>query len=488
MTDRLNDAALTRLPDGVARPQYDRRTVTPGIVHLGVGAFHRGHQAVFIDDCLNRGETGWGIIAASLRSATTRDALAPQDNLYTYCERDGQGETLRVVGSILEVLVAPEDPGALVAALADPRVKIVTLTVTEKGYLADLSTGRLLTDHPDIVHDLAHPQAPRSIYGYLAEAIRQRHEAGAPPLTLLSCDNLPSNGRILHGALADFAALRDPSLADHIRDAIRCPCVMVDRIVPATTDADRDGVAAGLGVTDAWPVVAEPYFRWVIEDDFAGPRPALEQSGAEFVADVEPFEHMKLRMLNGAHTAIAAIGQSTGLATVDAVYAVPEVRDYIDLYWREVGPTLRAEVDGAAYVVGLRQRFANPSLKHKAEQIASDASQKVPQRILAPLRELRAAGQPHGAPMLALALWLRSCAATNEKGHGIAIHDPAFHDWDAPDQDALPPEEVVRRFLGFARVFGTTPDQTFAADLTAAYTDIRTHGVLACLRRMTKEG
>lgn len=481
MSGRLNAGALDGLPEDIARPRYDRAGVTPGIVHLGVGAFHRAHQAVFIDDCLNRGEHRWGIVAASLRSGATRDALAPQDNLYTYCERDGRTERLRVIGSILDVVVAPEAPHRLVEALSDPRVKLVTLTVTEKGYHADLSTGRLVADHPDILHDLGGPEVPRTIYGYLCAAIRKRRESGADPLTLLSCDNLSSNGRILHAALCDFAERRDPDLAAHIRDKIRCPCVMVDRIVPATTAADRDAVAARIGVRDDWPVVAEPYARWLIEDDFAGERPPLEHVGAEIVADLEPWEHMKLRILNGAHTAIAAIGQATGLETVDEVYAVPEVRAFIDRYWEEVIPTLRAEVNGADYAAGLRQRFANPALKHRSDQIASDASQKVPQRILAPLRELRAAGRPHRSVVLALALWLRSCAATNEAGDAIEIRDPVFQDWDAPDQNALPPEQVVPRFLEFSRVFGSER-QDFEADLTAAYGAIRTHGVLGALR------
>ena len=230
MTNRLSSLALSHLPQDVLVPTYDRKAVTPGIVHLGVGAFHRAHQAVFIDDCLARGETGWGIVAASLRSPDTRDAIAPQDNLYTFCLRDGENETLRIVGSILETIVAPEDPERLLQAMTDPRVRIVTLTVTEKGYLADLSAGTLLRDHPDVVHDLAHPQKPRSALGFLLEATRRRRAAGAVPLTLLSCDNLPSNGRILHRLLVEMAGLTDKDLAAFIAENLSCPCVMVDRI------------------------------------------------------------------------------------------------------------------------------------------------------------------------------------------------------------------------------------------------------------------
>lgn len=483
---RLSQARLADLAADIATPRYDRATITPGIVHLGVGAFHRAHQAVFIDDCLARGEQGWGIIAASLRSADTRDAIAPQDQLYTYCERDGTRDSLRVIGSILQCLVAPEDPAALVAALTDPRVRIVTLTVTEKGYLANLAERRLLLDHADIRHDLAHPDQPRTIFGFLTAAIRARRAAGAVPLTLLSCDNLPSNGPVLKALLTEFAAQTDADLAAYIRDSIAAPSVMVDRIVPATTDEDRVRIAETLGVEDAWPVVAEPYFRWVIEDQFPHGRPSIHLSGAEIVQDVEPYEHMKLRMLNGAHSAIAAIGQITGLATVADVCAEPVARAFIDRYWRDVDPTLSPLVDGTAYVAGLRTRFANPQLKHKAVQIASDASQKVPQRILAPLAELYRDGRPCAAAFMALALWIRSCAATGEQGQPIVIHDPAFAGWTAPDQAQLSPDEVVAQFLGFDRVFGPewAGDTGFVAGLTDAYRSLMTEGVFGALARL----
>jgi fructuronate reductase len=481
--NRLSQIGLDSLPPDIAVPAYDRSAVTPGIVHLGVGAFHRAHQAVFIDDCIGRGETGWGIVAASMRSADTRDTLAPQDNLYTYCERNGQTETFRIIGSILEILVAPEDPRQLIDRLTDPRVRIVTLTVTEKGYLANLSERRLLRAHPDILNDLDPEKAPRSIHGVLLAAIRQRRAEAAVPLTLVSCDNLPSNGKVLKALLVEFAGMADPDLADYIAGNISCPCIMVDRIVPATTDRDREAVALALGVEDAWPVVAEPYFRWVIEDQFPHGRPHLEASGVEFVDDVEPYEHMKLRMLNGAHTAIAAIGQIAGLETVADVYADPRVRRFIDRYWAEVDPTLSPDLDGAGYVDGLRTRFANPSLRHRAVQIASDASQKVPQRILAPLAELIDQGRPHAAVLMATALWICSCAAHNEKDEPIVINDPAFNEWPAVDQQTLSTEQVVKRFLEFDRVFetGCKSRPGFATALAAACHAIKTKGALGAI-------
>ncbi|MGF0539972.1 mannitol dehydrogenase family protein [Agrobacterium sp. ES01] len=479
----LSESVLASLPTGITIPAYDRASITPGVVHLGVGAFHRAHQAVFIDDCLARGETEWGIVAASMRSVDTRDALAPQDNLYTYSERDGRSETLRVIGSIIEILVAPENPARLIERLCDPRVRIVTLTVTEKGYLANLPDRSLLLDHPDIRYDLVHGDKPRTIHGVLTEATRRRRQEGGVPLTLLSCDNIPSNGKVLKTLLVQFAQQGDPDLANYIDQNLSCPCVMVDRIVPATTDTDRTAVEQGLGVTDAWPVVAEPYFRWVIEDNFPHGRPALEASGVEFVDDVEPYEHMKLRMLNGAHTAIAAIGQITGLATVADVYGNPHVKRFIDCYWRELEPTLSAAVSGGEYVAGLRQRFANPALQHRSVQIASDASQKVPQRILAPLGELIGEKKEHRAVLMALALWIRSCAQKDENGQIIVIRDPVFNGWPPVDQNSLTAEEVIDRFISFDGVFGAEwgANSDFATELVDAYRAIKTHGALGAI-------
>ncbi|RFC61998.1 mannitol dehydrogenase family protein [Fulvimarina endophytica] len=485
MTHRLDLSALDHLPPSVERPGYARADVTPGIVHLGAGAFHRAHQAVFVDDCLARGETDWGIIAASLRSADTRDALAGQDWLYTYAERDGASERLRIIGSLVDFLVAPEDPDALIHALADPRIRIVTLTVTEKGYHADPGTGALIEDHPDILHDLADPARPRTIYGFLLAALIRRRAAGALPPTLVSCDNLASNGRLLNACLARFSelALR-PDLAAHIREDVACPCVMVDRIVPATSEADRQAIAGRIGFEDRAPVVAEPSFRWVIEDSFSGGRPSLEASGAEFVEDVAPYEHMKLRVLNGAHTAIAAIGQAAGLETVADVVALPPVRAFLDAYWAEILPTLDPKTDPEPYAAELRTRFANTALCHRCEQIATDASQKVPQRLLAPLAELRDAGRPSEAVVMAVALWIRSCGRTGEDGAEIRLRDPVFEGPNAPDRDASDASEVVGAFLALGRIVpqALRKDRDFADALHTAYADLRRDGVVTTLK------
>ena len=482
---RLNNTTLQALGPGIAQPEYDRAAVTPGIVHLGIGAFYRAHGAVAVDDCLADREAGWGIVSASLRSPATRDALAPQDGLYTLAIRDSDGERLRVIGSIKDVIVAPEAPEVLLGAMTDPRVKIVSMTVTEKGYAVDLGTGGLRGDHPDILHDLVAPDRPRSMLGFVAEALSRRRRAGVAPFTVLSCDNLPKNGRTLHRVLTEFAAARDRDLGRFVADEVACPSSMVDRIVPATTDGDRAAISAALGVEDAWPVLGEPFLQWVIEDRFPTGRPTLERGGAEFVADVEPFEHMKLRLLNGAHSTIAAIGRLAGYPTVAETIGDGTVRRFIDGYWDEVIPTLAiGAAEARAYTGRLLERFDNIALQHKTAQIASDASQKIPQRILAALRDRLAAGAPADALVLAVAAWIRSCGGTDDHGGALPLNDPTFQAWNgAPDQRSASSAEVIDAFLGLSSVFG--PDlpanASFRAALQYAYDTIRRRGVIGAI-------
>ena len=290
---RLSDATLAALPAGVRHPGYDRTALATGIVHLGLGAFHRAHQAVYTDAAIAAGDTRWGILGASLRAADTRDALVPQDGLYTIAVRSAEGEALRVIGALRGVVVGPEDPAALIAALANPAVRIVSLTVTEKGYCHDPATGTLNEDHPDIRHDIAHPGAPRSAPGYIVEALARRRAAGVPAFTVLTCDNLPANGHTAGRVVSRLAAMRDGDLGRFVAQEVAFPSTMVDRIVPATTDDDRARVAAALGVRDAWPVMTEPFSQWVIEDRFPGGRPDWAAQGAELVADVAPFDALK---------------------------------------------------------------------------------------------------------------------------------------------------------------------------------------------------
>ena len=475
---RLNDANLRHLPAAVARPRYARSGVRTGIVHLGLGAFHRAHQAEFTDDCLNAGETGWGIASASLRNPETRNAMSPQDGLYTLALRENADQVLRVIGAINQTFVAPEDPGALLAVMADPAVRIVSLTVTEKGYTANIADGGLQLDDPGVQHDLAYPHKPRTALGFVAQALAMRKAAGIKPFTLLSCDNLPDNGHFLHNVLAQFATSRDADFGRYVTDEVACPSCMVDRIVPSTTDADRDMVAARLGMRDACPVMAEPFFQWVIQDRFPSGRPEWERSGAEFAANVAPYEAMKLRLLNGAHSTIAAMGRISGHATVADAFGNPVIRAFIAAYWAEVAPTIAPGTDVAGYTARLLTRFDNTALHHKTAQIATDGSLKVPQRLVAPLRDLVAMGRPTPMLCFALAAWIRSCHGTDEAGGAMPLSDPQLQGWPGLPATGVPVADTVRAYLGLSSVFGLGLNEYLAPALETALADIRNFGVL----------
>ncbi|TIO08207.1 MAG: mannitol dehydrogenase family protein [Mesorhizobium sp.] len=482
MTDRrLSNSTRQALPASVAVPGYDRNRVVPGIVHIGVGAFHRAHQATYVDDCLAAGETDWGIVGVSLRSADTRDALAPQDGLYTLAVRSSDSESLRVVGSILSMLVAPEDPGAVLAALTDPRTRIVTLTITEKAYLR-AAGGGLDKTHPDIVHDLANPQMPRTAHGFLTESLARRRAAGIPPFTVLCCDNLPANGATLHRLLVEFAALRNSDLARHIADEVAFPSSMVDRIVPATTDADRTRISGQLGVEDAWPVMTEPFCQWVVEDDFPAGRPAWEKFGVTMVGDVGPFEDMKLRLLNGSHSAIAYLGLLSGHETVDRAFADPTIRQFVDGLWAEAIPTLPkdAGLDTADYTSQLAKRYSNTALAHRTAQIANDGSQKLPQRIVASAVECIETGVTPKHLMLVAAAWIAACEARGRTLPENHFTDPLDSALAALTGRHLPAGEMataVFDLAGFAKDFA---ERQALVELAAVHLEhLRQGGVAA---------
>ncbi|TCT03899.1 mannitol dehydrogenase family protein [Aquabacter spiritensis] len=455
---RLSAATLSRLPRDVRTPGYDPADARIGMVHLGVGAFHRAHQAVYADDLLARGHRDWAICGASLRAADTSDALEPQDGLYTLCERAGEGDRLRVVGALRRLLVAPRDPTALLAAMADPAVRIVSLTVTEKGYCHDPASGELDPDHADIRADLATPGRPRSVPGFLVEALRLRRAAGTAPFTVLCCDNLPSNGRTVAKVTHGFAALRDPDLARFIAGEVAFPSTMVDRIAPSTTEADRTSVAIRLGMRDAWPVMAEPFSQWVVEDRFSAGRPPFEEVGVEMVTDVAPFEHMKLRLLNGSHSTLAYLGYLAGHETIaDAMADAPFAQLVARLQDAEMTATLDVPpgTDIAAYKAALRARFRNPALQHRTWQIAMDGSQKLPQRLLAPARDRLAAGAPVDCIALGVAGWMRYVTGVDEKAAPIDVRDPlAARLRDLADAAGRDADQLAPALLSVREVFG----------------------------------
>lgn len=414
---RLRNANVRALPADVRRPTYDRSTQRIGIVHFGIGAFHRAHQAVYTDDAMAAGDRDWSISGVSLRSPEVRDALQPQDGLYSVTERDTAGERMRVIGSVREVLVGGQDAERIIAALASPDVHIATFTVTEKGYLRDPKQGSLLTTATDLAHDLQGSAAPRTIYGFLERGLVRRRAAGMPGMTLMSCDNLASNGRQLAALLDEYLERRDPTLAQWARRENRYPCTMVDRIVPATAAADVARIAGALGLEDGAAVVTESFSQWVIEDCFAGPRPKWEAGGAQFAADVHSFETAKLRMLNGAHSALAYVGLGLGLEYVHQAIADPDLNALVRRIMKEGAASLTPAPgqDLVAYAKTLEHRFANASLGHRLIQIAMDGTQKIPQRWLASIATLLKQGTQPSGLLFALAGWIALACSSQRR-------------------------------------------------------------------------
>jgi fructuronate reductase len=463
-----------------------------GIVHLGLGAFFRAHGALYVEEAMAASGGDWGIVGVSLVRPDQRDRLAPQDCAYTAVDLGPQGETRRIVSVIEDVLVAREDPGAVLALMADPKVRIVTLTVTEKGYCHEPATGALNAAHRDIQHDRSHPDAPRSAPGFLVRALARRRTAGLRPFTVLCCDNLPENGRVVRGVVIDLARRIDPALADWIAAEGRFPSTMVDRIVPATSEADIDRLARATGVYDAAPVMHEPFRQWVVEDDFVdGARPDLAAAGVELVADVTPFEHMKLRCLNGTHSALAYLGYLAGHETIAETVADPVFARFVRHLWTaEITPGLTPPpgVDIAAYASALFDRYANPAIRHRTWQIAMDGSQKLPQRLLGTVAENLAAGRPIDGLALAVAAWMRYVGGTDEKGDPIDVRDPLAGRLRALSDAAPTPEARVAALLGVREVFadGLAADPTFRRRLEAAHSALVASGARSAAAEVTR--
>ena len=439
MSVRLCEATLDRLPPWVERP---RGRPPARVVHLGIGAFHRAHQAMVFDDL------GWGVIGASLRSSRVRGILAPQDFLYTVC----LGEEVRVIGAVRDVLC---DHAAIIDRIASPETRLVTLTVTEKGYL---------------------PGSPA--IGVLAQALARRSE----PLAVVSCDNLPGNGAKLGEAV--LAAAGDA--AERIAATCAFPATMVDRIVPASESADIEALAARTGLVDRAVVKAEPFFQWVIEDRFgAAERPDLARAGVQFAQDIAPWEEAKLRLLNGAHSAMAYLGGLAGIAFVHEALAVPAIMRFVESLWDEAETTLApaAGLDVGAYRVALMRRFGNPMLQHRLQQIAMDGSQKLPQRLLAPIAARLEQGRGIAALSLAVAAWMRWQHGRDDKGQAFAVDDPLAGETARRLAGLLDPAAQVRALIGLEEVFppSLAADPRFEAAVTRQYERLAAKGALGVL-------
>ncbi|WP_295634919.1 mannitol dehydrogenase family protein [Novosphingobium sp.] len=424
---RLSSQAA--IPETIIRPLYDRAAQKCGIVHFGIGAFHRAHQAAYTDDAMNAGDRDWAITGVSLRSAGVADQMNPQDGLYTLSERSGEQTSVRLIGAVKQVLVASQQREEVLAAIASSDTKIISFTITEKGYCRA----------PDGSLDFA-LAGLGSVYDYLYAGLARRMASGRDGLTLLSCDNLADNGAQLARLLAAHLQARDPALAEWVQARCKCPATMVDRIVPATTDADRDGLEKLAGLRDEAAVLTEPFTQWVIEDSFAGPRPRWEIGGAQFTADVRPFETAKLRMLNGAHSALAYLGLARGHTYVHQAIADPALLPLIERLMRTEAATSLTPAPGqdlAAYAASLATRFGNTALNHKLRQIAMDGSQKIPQRWLETLAFHQREGRQCPAILAAISAWVGFVGK-----EGLKLDDPlaeVLHRlWQAEGASGMP--------------------------------------------------
>jgi fructuronate reductase len=441
---------------GAAVPAYDLVGVRPSVVHIGPGVFHRAHQAVYGDEVLATGSVTGGICAVSLRSADLHRALARQGHLYTLLERGAGGDRARLIGAIRETVVAAGNPEAALRRLTDPAVQVVTITVTEAGYCSAGPSGPLDTSRPEVAHDLAHPGAPRSLPGLLVEALARRRAAGTAPLAVVSCDNLRANGPATRRVIGELAEHRGGDLADWIRGTVAFPSSMVDRMVPATTEDVRALAAERTGMADAWPVVAEPFSQWVLEDAFPGGRPPWERAGVELVADVAPFEQAKLRILNGAHSALAYLGLLAGHATIADAVEDAVLRSVVQAMLRhEVMPTLAPPpgLDLPTYAATVLRRFANRPLAYATAKVAGDGSQKLPVRILGAVADRLAAGATVERLALVVAAWA-ACVLGPRSGE-LGVRDPELERLlGSPSTPVHDPAVAVDRLLGLDAVFG----------------------------------
>jgi len=469
---QLSFATLDQLKPGVKKPGYDPRQLKIGVVHFGPGAFHRAHQAAYFDTMAGF-DARWGICGVSLHSAGVRDALAPQDGLYTLAILDEEID-YQIIGSLREILVAPENPEMVFERLSRPEVEIVTSTVTEKGYCLKVS-GAIDFDHADIVHDLANPQTPHSFIGYVVEGLRRRQAAGIKPFVLIPCDNLPKNGERLKAAVVDFARRIDGALAAWIEVSLECPCTMVDSITPATDDALRERVEAAIGLKDTWPIQREAFTQWVIEAHTHDDGPDWGRAGVTLTDNVPAFERAKLRLLNGPHSTLAYAGLHKGYVSVSEAMQDEDLSGFVRLLMLEdVVPLLEAPVglDLTVYAEAILKRFRNPAIRHLLSQIAWDGSQKLPIRLLGSMKEALESGSDVSRFGLPLAAWMRF--VRHKAMTGEAMTDPMADQLIALGGVLKDAPEDVEAFLALNSVFPETlaAEPMIRTAITKAYAEL----------------
>ncbi|CAA9963612.1 hypothetical protein PTT_12770 [Pyrenophora teres f. teres 0-1] len=487
-TLKLNTKNLSSLQN-VTVPTYKRHGVKQGIVHVGVGGFHRAHLAAYVDTLLEQFNVqDWSICGVDLQpfAAPMRDALKPQDNLYTMIERAADGTTARVIGSITDYLFAPDSAEAVIAKMAHPDTHIVSMTVTESGYYMNENTHELQIDHPDVAADLAGEQPARTVFGYLYAAMARRHAAGLRPFTVLSCDNMQKNGDISRNMLVSFARhAGNNQVADWIATNGAFPNSMVDRITPRTNDEDKVSLAKNFGVEDAWPVVTEPFHQWVLEDKFVDGRPPFEKAGVQIVPDVhqvEEYEMIKLRLLNGSHSAMGYAGQLAGFTYIHEVISHPVYRQFIiNMMQQEVKPLL-PQIPGVSvddYCNTLLGRFSNPTLKDELPRICLGGSGKIPQFIMPSIAEQIIAGGPLRRLTLVAAAWFRYNKGIDDAGNAFKVDDPMVEELQAKAAEGPIAQLQIKNLFGD----DLRLDKRFVQELTSALEGLEREGALAMIEK-----
>lgn len=484
MSITLSAGALSALPPGVAAPKYRRADLGAGILHFGVGNFHRAHQAVYLDDLFNDGrDRDWAVVGAGVRAADAfvREKLAEQDWLTTVVEQEADSTKARVVGSMID-FVAPGDAAATLGALARPEIRIVSLTITEGGYYISPATQHFDAAHPDIVGDARNIAAPKTAFGLIVAGLRRRRKAGLAPFTVMSCDNIPGNGHVTRNAVAGLAELFDPELAAWIRREVAFPNSMVDRITPATTDRERRLLHDAFGLDDNWPVFCESFRQWVLEDAFPAGRPALEKAGATFTSDVAPFELMKIRILNGGHAAIAYPAALLDIHFVHEAMEDAQIAAFLaKLTKDEIIPTVPPPpgVDLDDYRVLIARRFANPKIGDTIARLCFDGSNRQPKFILPAAADRLESGARVDGLALVSALWCRYCHGESESGQTIAPNDP---NWERIQTAARQGRHNPQAFLDMRDVFGAlAQNAAYVATFSKALTALWTKGVRSTL-------
>jgi len=480
---RLDRAGLATVP-AAARPRVEPGEARPGILHIGLGAFHRAHQAVFTEDAMAAAGGDWGIVAVAPRSADLVTVLREQDHLYSVTNRGADASATRVIGALSGTRHLPTEGAAVLALFTDPAIRVVTLTVTEKAYRLDPATGALLLDD-DLRADLAEPSpssrvdGPRTVPGLLVRGLRARAAAGAPPIAIVSCDNLPGNGARLRSLIEQATG--------GFGDWVSFPSTMVDRIVPASTASTLDRAEAALGRRDLAAVDAEPYAQWVLQDEFPGGRPAWDRAGAILTSDVTSWERLKLRVLNGVHSTVAYLGALAGADTVAQALTLPGLAGLLrGLVERDVAPTVDPP-DGVRvvdYGATVLARFANPAIEHRTLQVAMDGSQKLPQRLVGTVRDRRRQGQLPEYACLALAAWMRFVQGTSDDGRALPLSDPLAGAIRAALPASGDPARTVEALLRLDAIFPPelVEDAELAAAITRWLTALATHGAAATIR------